>query len=100
MLEKSLTSPADSVSYDLEDAVAPKAKPEARRLVTELMDSERRPKGEVMARINAVGTPWAEDDLDAVVSGECTRDMSVSVHECIPATCNCLRSRSVELYRC
>lgn len=69
MLEKSLLSPADSVSYDLEDAVAPSAKPEARRLVAELLNSEKRPKGEVMARINAVGTGFEHDDLDAMVSG-------------------------------
>jgi citrate lyase subunit beta-like protein len=68
MLAKSLLSPADSVSYDLEDAVAPTAKSEARRLVSELLDGEKRPKGELVARINALGTPWAEDDLDAMVS--------------------------------
>lgn len=68
MLEKSLASPADSISYDLEDAVAPSAKPAARKLVAELLDSERRPKGEVMARINAVGTGFEIDDLDTVVS--------------------------------
>jgi citrate lyase subunit beta-like protein len=67
MIEKSLSSPADSVAYDLEDAVAPSAKPEARRLVAELLDSDRRPAGEVVARINAVGTGFEVDDLDAVL---------------------------------
>ncbi|RSH78814.1 uncharacterized protein EHS24_001729 [Apiotrichum porosum] len=67
MLEKSLASPADSISYDLEDAVSPSAKPAARKLVAELLDSERRPKGEVMARINAVGTGFEIDDLDTVL---------------------------------
>ncbi|KAL1406134.1 hypothetical protein Q8F55_007817 [Vanrija albida] len=69
MLAKSLSSPADSVAYDLEDAVAPSAKPEARRLVAELLDSERAqlPKGEVVARINAVGTGFEEADLDAIL---------------------------------
>jgi citrate lyase subunit beta-like protein len=38
MLEKSLTSPADSISYDLEDAVAANKKSEARRLVCELLN--------------------------------------------------------------
>lgn len=38
MLEKSLLSPADSVCYDLEDAVAPASKAEARRAVCELLD--------------------------------------------------------------
>lgn len=38
MLEKSLSSPADSVCYDLEDAVAPAKKPDARRAVYELLN--------------------------------------------------------------
>lgn len=38
MLEKSLSSPADSVCYDLEDAVAPGKKADARRAVCELLD--------------------------------------------------------------
>ncbi|ORY21373.1 Pyruvate/Phosphoenolpyruvate kinase-like domain-containing protein [Naematelia encephala] len=64
MLEKSLVSPADSVSYDLEDSVAPSKKSEARKLIGELLDGERRPKGEVMVRINAVGTGNESADLD------------------------------------
>lgn len=67
MLEKSLASPADSIAYDLEDAVAPSAKPEARRLVAELLDSDRRPKGELVARINAVGTGFEAEDLDTIL---------------------------------
>jgi citrate lyase subunit beta-like protein len=38
MLEKSFASPADSICYDLEDAVAPGKKVEARRMVCELLD--------------------------------------------------------------
>jgi hypothetical protein len=38
MLEKSLQSPADSICYDLEDAVAPGRKDEARRMVCELLN--------------------------------------------------------------
>lgn len=38
MLEKSLSSPADSVAYDLEDSVSPGKKADARRLVAELLD--------------------------------------------------------------
>lgn len=68
MLEKSLSSPADSISYDLEDAVAPAQKPEARRLVSEMLNSGKRPKGEVMIRVNAVGTGFEEDDVRTAVS--------------------------------
>lgn len=38
MLEKSLSSPADSVAYDLEDSVSPGKKADARRLLAELLD--------------------------------------------------------------
>jgi citrate lyase subunit beta-like protein len=38
MLEKSFASPADSICYDLEDAVAPGKKVDARRMVCELLD--------------------------------------------------------------
>ncbi|KIR68752.1 citrate lyase subunit beta-like protein [Cryptococcus bacillisporus CA1873] len=67
MLEKSLSSPADSVAYDLEDSVSTGKKADARRLVAELLDGERRPKGEVVARINAIGTGYENDDLDHVL---------------------------------
>ncbi|KAK8870074.1 hypothetical protein IAR55_000644 [Kwoniella newhampshirensis] len=67
MLQKSLLSPADSIAYDLEDSVAPSKKAEARKLVAELLDGDRRPKGEVMARINAIGTGYEEADLDEVL---------------------------------
>ena len=39
MLEKSLTSPADCVAYDLEDAVSVNQKAEARRLVSDLLNA-------------------------------------------------------------
>jgi citrate lyase beta subunit len=38
MLEKSLLSSADSICYDLEDAVAPGKKADARRAVCDLLD--------------------------------------------------------------
>lgn len=38
MLEKSFASPADSICYDLEDAVAPGKKVEARRMVCDILN--------------------------------------------------------------
>lgn len=70
MLAKSLDSPADCICYDLEDAVAPSAKPEARRLVAQLLNGERRPGragAEIMVRINGVGTGSEAADLEAVL---------------------------------
>lgn len=77
MLEKSLSSPADSISYDLEDAVAPAAKPEARRLVSELLDGPRLPSGEAVVRINAVGTGFEADDLDAALRARGTQAIAL-----------------------
>ncbi|KAK4688761.1 citrate lyase subunit beta-like protein, partial [Tremellales sp. Uapishka_1] len=67
MLEKSLLTAADSICYDLEDSVTPGKKAKARRLVSDFINGDRRPKGEVMARINAVGTGYEQEDLDSVL---------------------------------
>jgi citrate lyase subunit beta/citryl-CoA lyase len=61
MLAKAAELAADEVVVDLEDGVAPEAKTEAR---SRLGDATAR---RVLAvRINAVGTPWWREDLDAV----------------------------------
>jgi len=52
----------DEVVVDLEDGVAPEAKTEARG---RLRDAAAR--GTLAVRINAIGTPWWREDLDAVV---------------------------------
>lgn len=38
MLEKSFGSPADSISYDLEDSVSPGKKADARRMVADVLN--------------------------------------------------------------
>ncbi|WWC69775.1 uncharacterized protein I206_103718 [Kwoniella pini CBS 10737] len=68
MLQKSFDSQADSIAYDLEDSVTPGKKVEARRLVSDILNGDRRPTGEVVARINALGTGFEEEDLAAVLS--------------------------------
>ncbi|NIH81358.1 HpcH/HpaI aldolase/citrate lyase family protein [Amycolatopsis viridis] len=64
-VEKALASPADVVLADLEDAVAPARKDEAREHVVRLLASAGRP---VQVRINHASTPWHAADLDAVRS--------------------------------
>jgi citrate lyase subunit beta/citryl-CoA lyase len=61
MLAKAAELAPDEVVVDLEDGVAPEAKPEAR---ARLGDAAAR--GTLAVRINAVGTPWWREDLDAV----------------------------------
>ena len=68
MLAKAAASAADVVVIDLEDAVAPRAKNEARtNAVAALRDLSWSDKGRAV-RINAVETAWCHDDLIAVVS--------------------------------
>jgi citrate lyase subunit beta / citryl-CoA lyase len=59
-IAKAWASGADAVIVDLEDAVAPEAKPRARDALAAVLD-EAAP---VIVRINAAGTPWFDDDLD------------------------------------
>jgi citrate lyase subunit beta / citryl-CoA lyase len=66
-LEKTGQIPADVFIIDLEDAVAPESKPEARRHVVAFLERPR-PRGrELIVRVNGLDTPWCEDDLRAVV---------------------------------
>jgi len=63
-VEKALVSGAHAVIVDLEDAVAPEAKSAAREGLRELCWAVSAVR--VQIRVNAVGTPWFEADLDAV----------------------------------
>ncbi|HET6792974.1 MAG TPA: aldolase/citrate lyase family protein, partial [Acidimicrobiales bacterium] len=64
-LEKAKTIPADALILDLEDAVAPDAKPEARDRVCEAAASGEYGTREVTIRVNGLDTRWGEDDLRA-----------------------------------
>ncbi|WP_235851068.1 HpcH/HpaI aldolase/citrate lyase family protein [Paraburkholderia piptadeniae] len=56
--DKALQSGADAVILDLEDAVAPENKDEARRAIEAWLTPARR----VLIRVNAPGTSWFEHD--------------------------------------
>jgi len=60
---KALASGAHAVIVDLEDGVAPSDKEAARAGLAELL--KERPAVRVHVRVNALGTPWAEEDLAA-----------------------------------
>lgn len=64
LLAKALRAPADAVVCDLEDAVVPAAKARARTAVAEVLAEP--PAKPVVVRINAVGSPWARDDVAAM----------------------------------
>jgi len=64
-LEKARSLPADGVILDLEDAVAPDAKAEARKQVAEAVKAGGFGAREVFIRVNAIDTPWHAEDLNA-----------------------------------
>ncbi len=64
-LEKARTLDADVLLLDLEDAVAPAAKVEARRLVLAAVAAGGFGPREVVIRVNGEGTSWGADDLAA-----------------------------------
>ncbi|KAJ4295733.1 hypothetical protein N0V88_004435 [Collariella sp. IMI 366227] len=71
MLSKSLRIPSDNLTYDLEDSVTPSLKPVARTaLLAHLNPSFTRPPhtNEIAVRINALSTPHALADLEAIAS--------------------------------
>jgi citrate lyase subunit beta / citryl-CoA lyase len=66
-LGKAKTLPTDVVILDLEDAVAPDAKHEARAAVAAAVRAGGYGKREVIIRVNALASIWGADDLDAAV---------------------------------
>ena len=75
MLEKAAAIRADELVFDLEDAVAPSAKGEARKAVLARLDGWE--GGRVAVRINAPGTPWYEADLTALAAAVSRQPVSL-----------------------
>src|ERR1700674_2074082 len=67
-IDKARTLAADALILDLEDAVAPEAKPAARLQVCEAVRGGGFGRREVFIRINAPDTPWGAEDLAAAVA--------------------------------
>ncbi|WP_108880445.1 aldolase/citrate lyase family protein [Anderseniella sp. Alg231-50] len=66
-LEKAKTLAADTLILDLEDAVAPSAKAEARGFVCEAVKVGGYGRRELVIRINSLTSEWGLDDLSAAV---------------------------------
>lgn len=64
-LEKAKTLPADGLILDLEDAVAPDAKDEARDNVCRAVSGGGYGGRELIIRINGLDTPWGREDIAA-----------------------------------
>jgi citrate lyase subunit beta/citryl-CoA lyase len=67
-IEKAKTLAADVVIFDLEDAVAPEAKAQAREQVCAVVQAGGYGLRELVIRINALETPWGEADLAAAIA--------------------------------
>lgn len=67
-LDKARTLAADGLIFDLEDAVAPDAKEQARRQVCEALEAGGYGRREILVRINGLGTPWGFADVAAAAA--------------------------------
>jgi citrate lyase subunit beta / citryl-CoA lyase len=68
-IEKARELPADGVILDLEDAVAPDAKAQAREMVVQGLQKGGFGGREVLVRINGLDTAWWRDDLAVAAAG-------------------------------
>lgn len=67
-LEKAKTLPADAIIFDLEDAVAPDAKQDAREQACAAVQSGAYGRKTLTIRCNGLDTPWGEADLRAAAA--------------------------------
>ena len=69
-LEKARELPADALILDLEDAVAPEAKAQARDAIAKSLRAGGFGDREVIVRINGLDTRWWVDDLNVVIEAK------------------------------
>src|SRR5215472_15696074 len=67
-IEKARTLPADCILLDLEDSVAPDAKPAARAQACSAVKTGGFGSREVVLRINGLDTAWWRDDMAAATA--------------------------------
>ncbi|MBV9510158.1 MAG: CoA ester lyase [Caulobacteraceae bacterium] len=67
-IEKARSLACDVVILDLEDAVAPEAKPDAREQAAAAVKAGGFGRREVVIRCNGLDTPWGADDLKAAAA--------------------------------
>ncbi len=65
-LEKARTLPSDALIFDLEDAVAPEAKAQARGLIGDMLRQGGYGRREILVRVNPLASEWGYADLVAV----------------------------------
>lgn len=70
MLNKASSIDADLIIFDLEDSVLEAEKPNARRLVQQVLQDEALAQRSLAVRINAMDTPHLQEDLAVVMAGQ------------------------------
>lgn len=70
-LEKARSLPVDALILDLEDAVTPDQKPEARTRLSQTLTRGGFGPRLTIVRINGLNTPWGADDVAAVAGMAC-----------------------------
>ena len=65
-LEKAKSLSADALIFDLEDAVAPDAKADARGMAVQAALSGEYGRREIAIRANGLDSPWGKEDLQAI----------------------------------
>ena len=66
-IQKARQLPCDAIIFDLEDAVAPDRKADARRVICESLCRYDYGDRLLIVRINRLDTAWGEDDLKSLV---------------------------------
>jgi citrate lyase subunit beta/citryl-CoA lyase len=69
-LDKARSLPADALIFDIEDAVAPEAKPEARANVAAALSQGGYGRREIIIRVNALATEWGAADVKAAAAAK------------------------------
>ncbi len=81
-LAKARTLEADVVILDLEDAVAPEAKDEARNAAVRAVSAGGWGRRELVIRVNGLDTPWGAADLAAVAAAGPDAVLVPKVNDC------------------
>lgn len=71
-LEKTKTLSADAFIFDLEDAVSPEVKNDARKNVLKALDQNDYGKKQTILRVNSLSSHWGYDDLVAAAKSNAT----------------------------
>jgi citrate lyase subunit beta/citryl-CoA lyase len=96
-LEKARELPADGLVLDLEDAVAPEAKAEARHAIVTALETGFGDR-EVIVRINGLDTRWWVEDLNTVLGGKRKPDAILVPKISDPGQLEDLAARFVDLH--